>query len=42
MKKKIGFWKSKKNTDMKKELSLLKKMRKVDERIQLKIVYVCP
>jgi hypothetical protein len=36
-KKFFGFWKSKKNTDMKKELSLLTKMRYVDERIKLEI-----
>ena len=36
-KKVFGFWKSKKNTDMKRELALLKKMRIVDDRIQLTI-----
>ena len=41
-KKVFGFWKSKKNTDMKKELALLKKMRNVDHRIQLTISFVLP
>ena len=38
----FGYWKMQKNTDMKKELQLLEKMKKIDSNIQLDIVFVDP
>ncbi len=35
----FGYWKMQKNTDMKKELQLLEKMKKIDRNIKLEIVF---
>ena len=35
----FGYWKMQKNTDMKKELQLLEKMKKIDSNIKLEIVF---
>lgn len=35
----FGYWKMQKNTDMKKELQLLEKMKKIDNNIKLEIVF---
>lgn len=35
----FGYWKMRKNTDMKKELQLLEKMKKIDNNIKLEIVF---
>jgi len=36
----FGYWKMQKNTDMKKELQLLEKMKKIDNNIKLEILFV--
>jgi hypothetical protein len=36
----LGYWKFEKNTDMKKELKLLNKMRTIDNKINLEISYI--
>jgi hypothetical protein len=38
----FGYWKMKKNTDMKKELVLLDKMKKIDNNIELSISFSDP
>jgi hypothetical protein len=35
----FGYWKMQKNTDMRKELQLLEKMRKIDNNCRLEIVF---
>ncbi len=36
----FSYWKMQKNTDMRKELQLLEKMKKIDNNIKLEIVFV--
>jgi hypothetical protein len=36
----FSYWKMQKNTDMRKELQLLEKMKKIDNDIKLEIVFV--
>ena len=38
----FGYWKMKKNSDMKKELVLLDKMKKIDNNIELSISFSDP
>jgi len=38
----FSYWKMQKNTDMKKELQLLEKMKKIDNDIKLDIVFMDP
>jgi len=38
----FSYWKMQKNTDMKKELQLLEKMKKIDSNIQLDIAFEDP
>jgi len=38
----FSYWKMRKNTNMKKELQLLEKMKKIDSNIKLNIVFMDP